>query len=94
MKSWYFTFGVGQGDLAHKYVVIKDDDYEKARAKMFEAFGNNWSFDYSEEEWFFKRGTRQWNQMVRYGAIPQDAPYDSISQVELFHLTEITLDSK
>lgn len=50
MKSWYFTFGVGQGDLAHKYVVIKDDDYEKARAKMFEAFGNNWSFDYSEEE--------------------------------------------
>jgi hypothetical protein len=48
-KNWYFTFGCGQ---------VHDGCYVKyfgtrasTREKMFDAFGQKWSMQYSEEQW-------------------------------------------
>lgn len=49
METWFFTFGLGQGMLAHKYVKLHGDR-EGARQKMIEAFGGNWCYQYSEAE--------------------------------------------
>lgn len=46
---WIFTFGCGQ-KYEGKYVRIRGT-YEQARAKMFERYGSEWAFQYSEEEW-------------------------------------------
>lgn len=45
--SFYFTFG---GDRLHKYVHIIATDREAARQCMFERYGKNWAFCYSEDE--------------------------------------------
>ena len=45
-KRWYFTFGIGH--LLCDYVVVINDDYEKARSKMIEQFGRKWCDQYSE----------------------------------------------
>lgn len=46
---WYFTFGCGQKHAGH-YVKIRGT-YGEARKKMFERFGDEWAFQYSEQEW-------------------------------------------
>lgn len=46
---WIFTFGWGQ-QYENCYVRIKGT-YESARDKMFEAYGKEWAFQYSEKEW-------------------------------------------
>jgi hypothetical protein len=48
-KYYIFTFGCGM-QHAGKYVKIKGT-YGQARAKMFEKYGEDWSFQYSEDEW-------------------------------------------
>lgn len=48
-ESWIFTFGCGQKHEGH-YVKISGSFYE-ARQKMFDRFGSEWCFQYSEEEW-------------------------------------------
>ena len=57
---WIFTFGCG---MAHggQYVRIKGT-YGEARKKMFEKYGRQWAFQYSEEEWqrFFDDPNRDW----------------------------------
>ena len=47
--TWYFTFGTGQKH-AGKYVKIVGTAQE-AREKMFEVFGRNWSWQYSQKQW-------------------------------------------
>lgn len=48
-KNWIFTFGSGQLHEGH-YVKIFGT-YEEARLQMFERYGDQWGFQYSEEEW-------------------------------------------
>ena len=46
---WIFTFGVGHPHEGH-YVKIWGT-FGSARQKMFEKYGDQWSFQYSEQEW-------------------------------------------
>ncbi len=48
-RNWIFTFGQSHR-FAGKYVKIFGT-YESARAEMFERFGEEWAFQYSEEAW-------------------------------------------
>lgn len=48
-KHWIFTFGDGQKHEGY-YVKIYGT-CESARKEMFARYGNDWSFQYSEEEW-------------------------------------------
>lgn len=49
MKKFYFTFGFGQPH-ENCYHVIKAENSEKAREKMFHKFGTKWSFQYDSAE--------------------------------------------
>lgn len=46
---WYFTFGTDERGLQNSYVKI-EGTFDEAREKMFEAFGDQWAFQYSEEQ--------------------------------------------
>lgn len=48
-QYWYFTFGCGQKHGGH-YVKIYGT-YASAMGEMFKRFGEEWCFQYSEEEW-------------------------------------------
>ena len=48
-KWYYFTFGCGQPHAKH-YVKFFGT-FNEARAKMFEKYGEQWAFQYSQEEW-------------------------------------------
>ena len=49
-KRWYiFTFGCGQ-QHANQYVRIYGT-FGSARQKMFDRYGSEWSFQYTQEEW-------------------------------------------
>ena len=50
-SDWYFTFGYGQAH-ANKYVVFRQMTFNQAREAMHTAFGDKWSFQYSDSEWF------------------------------------------
>jgi len=45
-----FTFGSGQKHEGH-FVRITGTDRNDCRRQMFERFGNEWAFCYTEEEW-------------------------------------------
>ena len=50
-EQWYiFTFGVGQKHAGH-YVKIYGT-FWTAREKMFERYGRDWCWQYTEDEWF------------------------------------------
>lgn len=46
---WIFTFGCGQKH-AGRYVKIRGT-FNQARKKMFEKYGEDWCFQYSEKKW-------------------------------------------
>ena len=46
---WIFTFGYGQKYQNH-YVRIYGT-FDSARQKMFDKYGSEWSFQYTEPEW-------------------------------------------
>lgn len=46
---WIFTFGCGH-EHAGKYVKIHGT-FSEARQKMFDKYGEDWAFQYSEENW-------------------------------------------
>ena len=46
---WYFTFGGGQKHAGH--FVKFFGTWMATRQKMFDKYGSNWAFQYSEEEW-------------------------------------------
>jgi len=56
MDTHYFTFGYGHThpetheDMRDYWIEIIADSPEKARAKMFELFGNKWGFHYTERK--------------------------------------------
>lgn len=50
-----FTFGDGQRH-AGKFVRISGETREECRIQMFEQFGDQWAFCYTEEEW------KRWEQ--------------------------------
>lgn len=88
--KWYFTFGVGDKKHKNNYVCINGTN-EEARTKMFERFGSNWAFDYSEAEWVINKGTKQWDTFVEHGVISPNEPSNSLTQAEIFNLTELKL---
>lgn len=47
--TWYFTFGLGS-KYPRKYVKIIGS-YDYARKRMFDIFGSDWAFQYSEDAW-------------------------------------------
>jgi hypothetical protein len=47
-QPWYFTFGLGQGPLAKKYVRLVGTHGE-TRRRMIDTFGSKWAFQYDEE---------------------------------------------
>lgn len=49
-ETFYFTFGVGQ-KLGGHCQPIQAENYEKARQRMFDIYGNKWAFQYTEEQW-------------------------------------------
>lgn len=49
MNSWCFTFGYGHC-CPNRFVVIKAKSGEEARKKMFELFGDKWSFQYNNDK--------------------------------------------
>lgn len=48
-QNWIFTFGCGQQNEG-KFVKFFGT-FGEAREQMCEKFGNDWAFQYSEEEW-------------------------------------------
>ena len=48
-QNWYFTFGNGQ--VHNGCYVTFFGTLEETRKKMFNAFDNKWSFQYSEKRW-------------------------------------------
>jgi len=48
-QNWYFSFGCGQPN--HGRYVEFFGTREETREKMFNAFGQKWSMQYSEEDW-------------------------------------------
>lgn len=50
MKKYIFTFGLGQPHRK-RYQVIYAKSYDEARELMFEAYGNQWSWQYNEDQW-------------------------------------------
>lgn len=50
-KIWYFTF-LGSDPIHKNHVQpIIARSYMDARYAMFEKYGSNWAFQYSEDEW-------------------------------------------
>lgn len=48
IKTWIFTFGYGHKH-PNTYVEIKGT-HSSSRKKMFDRYGNKWSFQYPEEK--------------------------------------------
>ena len=49
-KKWYyFTFGSNQKHCGH--YVKRFGTYGEARQQMFDKYGDNWAFQYSEDDW-------------------------------------------
>jgi len=59
--KFYFTFGFGQKH-ENCFTVIEAKSYGEAREIMFDRFGNKWSFQYTEEQWFDKNRKSQQEQ--------------------------------
>jgi len=57
MKSWWFTFGFGQGH-DNCYVVIRAESQDKAREEMNRRWGNRWGFQYDSAE---AAGVKEYN---------------------------------
>lgn len=45
-QSWIFTFGYNRKE----YVKVYAEDHEKARVKMYQLYGDDWAFQYGNEE--------------------------------------------
>lgn len=86
MERYYFTFGVGI-DKPHRncYHVIEADSYEAARDEMFRDFGQDWAFQYSEEEW--KVSKEKYDRMKNWRTFGEW--HEGYTQAELFNLEEI-----
>ena len=49
--KYYFTFMQRQPFLKNRYLCIVGSSYRAAREMVFAAIGDQWAFQYSEEEW-------------------------------------------
>lgn len=50
LNKYYFTFGCGQQN-AGRVQPIMASSMEEARERMIDAWGHEWSFSYTEDEW-------------------------------------------
>jgi hypothetical protein len=51
-EYWYFTFIGKQHSLANRYIKV-NGTYDEARTKVFNAIGDKWGFQYSEDTMVF-----------------------------------------
>jgi len=59
-KEYIFTFGFGQG-FNDGFFAINSDNSNKAKNKMFEVFGSNWSMQYDAPNAREKAGVDRFN---------------------------------
>lgn len=86
MKRYYFTFGVGVGNLHRNcYHVIEAASYEQARDEMFLRFGDEWAFQYDEAEWLINE--EKYHLMKNPRTVGEW--HEDYTQAELFNLEEI-----
>lgn len=86
MKRYYFTFGVGI-DKPHRncYRVVEAKDYMSAREEMVRDFGQDWAFQYTEEEWRVSK--EKYDMMKNWRTLGEW--HEGYTQAELFNLEEI-----
>ena len=58
IMKWYFTFGFSQ-KLENCFTVIEAQNEEEARMKMVDFYGQNWAFQYDENQWITESGKIQ-----------------------------------
>lgn len=58
MKKFYATFGFGQR-YENCFTIILAETFEEARDKMFQKFGRERAFIYTEEQWYNNKGQSQ-----------------------------------
>ena len=83
--KYYFTFGVGS-PLGKHYHVIEADSEKEAREEMFRLFGNEWAFDYTEQEW--KATKEMYDKAAKWNDLPEYN--EEMTQADLYGLTPIT----
>lgn len=86
MERYYFTFGVGI-DKPHRncYHVIEAENAGEARDEMFRDFGQDWAFQYTEEQWRISK--EDYDRMKSWLTVGEW--HDGYTQAELFNLEEI-----
>lgn len=57
-QRWYFTFMEKQTGLHDKYIVF-EGTHAEARQSMFNHYGDQWAFQYPEEQWVDEDGVTQ-----------------------------------
>lgn len=90
MNKYYFTFGMNS-EYHNRFVVIESDSYSDARIEMFNKFGRNWAFQYTEDEWIILRRSDPdfLEECEMYGVNPDSVGESGISQEEMFNLTRL-----
>ena len=71
MKKFIFTFTQSH-PLRDFYQPIYARDSLTARAKMFEIYGENWGFEYTEEQW------KMWEEEAMRMGVPLQSSLDPI----------------
>ena len=86
MERYYFTFGVGL-DKPHRncYHVIEAEDAESARDQLFETFGQDWAFQYTEEQWQVSK--EKYDLMQNWRTVGEW--HEGYTQAELFNLKRL-----
>ena len=77
MNEYIFTFGVSH-KLGGTCQVVVAKDYDSARLKMFEEYGNEWAFQYTREDWEKNR-----NNPKRCHAMETELPTKLYAEVEI-----------
>lgn len=90
MKKYYFTFSCGVSDpYRNCYTVIEAKSYETARELMFKKYGNQWAFQYTEDEWIIDPAKDPYfkKKAIVFGWNTDGTK--PVTQAELYNLTEI-----
>lgn len=88
VQDWYFTFPQ-KSNMRNRYVKLRGT-FQSTRDRMNESFGNNWAFQYSKDQWIFKKkdDPSAFNQRCWVMGI-NPVGLDQITQAELYNLKQV-----
>ena len=86
MERFYFTFPFRDVQHYNCYHVEEAETYEEARDKMVERFGEDWAFQYDEDQW--KVSKEQYEKFYKHDPTMPNC-FEGITQADLFNLKEI-----